>query len=78
MEKPMTEEAESKGSEAEAAPVSQDANDLFRTGGVDAGTGVVVGAGVDALDKMSLLSGPAYVLTKLYPAALFLLEDKTS
>ena len=63
MEEPMADEAESKRLEAEAAPVSQDANDLFRTGGVDAGAGVIVGTGVDGVDKISLLSGSGHVPT---------------
>jgi hypothetical protein len=43
-----------KGLEAETAPVSEDANDSLRTGGVDAGTiaSVSVGAGVDALLRL--------------------------
>jgi hypothetical protein len=50
-EKPTTDEAGSKVLGVEAEPGSQDASDLFRTGGVDAGTGasVSVGAGVDAV-----------------------------
>ena len=67
VEEPMTDEAESKGLEAdsEAGPVSQDASDSFRTGGVDAGTGAGAGAGagVDAVDKTSLLSGSGHALT---------------
>jgi hypothetical protein len=49
-EKPTIDEAGSKGLEVEAISVSQDSNDLFRIGGVDAGTGASV-AGNDAVDK---------------------------
>jgi hypothetical protein len=62
MEKPATDELGSKGLEAEVevAPASRDTSDLCRTGGVDSGTGVSVGcAGVDTLDKSSLMSGSA-------------------
>jgi hypothetical protein len=53
MEILTTEVTGSKGSEVEAAPASQDVNDMFRTGGMDGGTGasVGVGAGVDTVDK---------------------------
>jgi hypothetical protein len=53
-------EAGSKGVEVEAAPASKDVKDVFRTGGVDDGTGVSVrvGAGVDTVDIISLMSGP--------------------
>lgn len=59
MEILTTEVTGSKGSEVEAAPASQDVNDMFRTGGMDGGTGasVGVGAGVDTVDKISLMSG---------------------
>jgi len=40
MEKPTTDEVGSKGLEVEAAPGSQDVNDLSRTGGAGAGTSV--------------------------------------
>ena len=59
VEKPTTDDAGSKGLEAQAAPVSRDANDLLRTGGVpvDAGTGGSIGAGADAdvVDRNSLV-----------------------
>ena len=52
-----TDETGIKGSEAEVAPESQDVNDAFRTGGVNARTGASVGAspGVDTVDKISLM-----------------------
>jgi len=51
MEEPTTDEVGGKGFEVAAAPAPQDANDLFRAGGVDAGTGasVSVRADVDAV-----------------------------
>jgi hypothetical protein len=60
-----TDEAGGKGLEVEAAPASQDANDELRTGGVDASAGasVGVGVGVDAIDNISLMSGPAHGAT---------------
>ena len=48
MEKPSMDEAGSKGLEVEAAPGSQDSNDLIKIGGVEAGTGTSVGVGVGA------------------------------
>lgn len=48
MEQPTTEEGGSKGPEAEEAPVSQYANELFGAGGVGAGA-----------DMISLISGSA-------------------
>ena len=57
-EYPTTDEAGSKGLEAEVAPASKDANGLFRTGGVDAGSGASVGV-LDAENKISLMSGSA-------------------
>jgi len=53
-------EAGRKGVEVEATPASQDVNVVFRTGGVDnGGTGVSVGvgAGVEAVDIISPMSG---------------------
>jgi len=66
MEKPTTDEAGIKGLEVVVAPASQDANDLSRTGGVDAGTDTSggVGAAVDTVDKFSLMSDSAYGATK--------------
>jgi hypothetical protein len=66
MAKPTAEEAESKGSEAEAASASREANDSFRTGGLDAGTGASVDVGVgmdDAVDKISPMTGSAHGTT---------------
>ena len=65
MERPTTDEAGGKGLEVEVASASQDANDLFRTGSVDAGTGISVdvGAGVDAVDEISLISGSVHGAT---------------
>lgn len=66
MVKPTAEAAESKGWEARAAPESREVNDLFRTGGLDAGTGasVDVGAGMDdAVDKISPMTGSAHGAT---------------
>jgi hypothetical protein len=58
MERSTTDEAGGKGLEAEGAPASRDANDLFKTGGVDAGTGASAGTGVDAV-----MSGAAHGAT---------------
>ena len=67
MEKPTMDEAGGKGSKVEAAPASQDSNELIKTGGVDAGTGtsVRVGASVgkDAVDKISMTSGSVHGTT---------------
>ena len=56
MEKPSTDEAGNKGLGVEAAHGWQDSNDLFKAGGVEAGTGtsvgVGVGAGKEAVDKL--------------------------
>jgi hypothetical protein len=46
MERRTTDGAGSKGLEVEVASASQDVNDVFRIGGVDAGTGAGVGVGV--------------------------------
>ena len=66
-EKPTMDEAGGKGSEVEAAPVSQDSDVLIKTGGVGAGTGtsVVVGAGAgkDAVDEISMTSGSVHGTT---------------
>ena len=53
------ERARSEGLGVEAAPASQDADVMCRTGGVNAGTGatVNVGAGMDKAVKDSLMSG---------------------
>jgi hypothetical protein len=61
MEKPMRDEAGSKGLGAGTAPASEDANDSLRTVGMDAGTGagVGVGPGVDTVDKTSPTFGSA-------------------
>lgn len=63
--KPMTDEAGGKGleMEMEVAPASENANDLVRTGGMDADTGAGVGAVVDPVDKISLVSGSAHAAT---------------
>jgi hypothetical protein len=60
-EKPMTDEAESKGWELEVASVSQDLDDSFRTRDVYSGTGS--GVKVRAVDRFSLVSGPAHGAT---------------
>ena len=62
IERWMTDEAGSKGLGAEAVLSSQDANDLFRTGGANTGVGasVVVDTGMDKVDKISLMSGFAH------------------
>ena len=63
IENPTTDEAGRTGLEVgvEVAPASQDANDLFKTGVVDAttgaGAGVGAGADLDAVDKFSPKSG---------------------
>lgn len=64
MEEPTTDKAGIKGSEEEAAPASKDDNDLFKTGDVE-GNGVKVGAGagVDAVDELSVISGSAHDAT---------------
>ena len=64
-EKPTTDEAGSKELDAEAAPASQDVDDSFRTGGINSGTGDGVGvcAGVDAVDRISLVSRSAHGTT---------------
>ena len=63
-EKPTMDEAGGKGSEVEAAPAWQDSNELIKTGGVDAGTGISVGvgagAGKDAVDKIPVMSGSVH------------------
>ena len=58
---PTLDEAESKGLEVVAAPVLQDANDLLRTGVGDSaiGASVIVRADLDAVERISLLSGSA-------------------
>jgi hypothetical protein len=65
MEKPTTDKAGSGEMGVETVSASQDTNNLFRTGGVDASTGarVSVGAGMDARDKISPVSGPAHGAT---------------
>jgi hypothetical protein len=67
MEKPTMGETGSKGLKVEAVPASQDSSDLIRTGGVDAGTGTSVGAGVgagnDAVDKIFVMSGSVHGAT---------------
>ena len=60
MENPTVDETGSKGLGVEAAPASQDSNDLIKTGGVEAGTGTSVGAGMDAVDIFSVLSGSVH------------------
>ena len=55
MEEPTTDEVVSKELEAEAVPASQDAKDMLRTGGA--------GRGVDAVDKISLMSGSVHGVT---------------
>ena len=62
-EGPTTEEARSKELEAEAVSVSHDIDDSFRTGGVDSGADASVCAGVDAVDRISELSGSAHGVT---------------
>ena len=66
-ERRTMDEEESKGLEVEmeATSASQDVNDVFRIGGVDAGTGasVGVGAGMDAVDWISLMSDSAHGTT---------------
>jgi hypothetical protein len=59
MERPMTDEAGGEGLE-EAAPASRDASGLFRTDGVDAGTGASVGVGADV---DAVMSGTAHGAT---------------
>ena len=59
MENLTTDEAGSRGSEVEAATTSQDVDDLFRTGCGDAAS-VGVGAGVETVDRFSLISGLVY------------------
>ena len=61
-EKPTTDEAGGKGLESEAASASQEIDVSFGARGVDSGTGpgVSVGAGVDAVDRISLVSGSAH------------------
>lgn len=63
--KSTTDGAGNKELEVEAGPASQDANDLFRTGGADAGigTGIEVGAGVGPVEEISLSSGTAHGAT---------------
>lgn len=56
LEEPTTGEAGSKRLEAEAALASQDATNLFRTDEVDFDAGTGVGAGADAIDKISQMS----------------------
>jgi hypothetical protein len=64
-EEPTTEEARSKKLEVEveAVSVSHDTDDPFRTGGVDSGADTSVCAGVDAVDRISVLSGSAHGVT---------------
>jgi hypothetical protein len=66
MEKPRTGEANDKELVVETAPALQDVDDLFRTGGVDGGTGASVGVsvGVDAVNKVFLMSGFANGVAK--------------
>ena len=56
-EKSTTDEAGGKGLEAGAASSSQEIDDSFVTSRVDSGTGsgVSVGAGVDAVDRISIV-----------------------
>ena len=63
MEKPTTDKAGSEGMGVETVSASQDANNLSRTGGVDAGTSAGVGAGADVRAKLSPISGPAHGAT---------------
>ena len=65
IEKLTTGEARSKGLKAKATPVSRDADDLFITGGVDAGKGASIGkgSGVDAADRTSVKFDSAHVST---------------
>ena len=65
MENLTTDDAGSRGSEVEAVPASQDVNDAFRTGGVNAVTGASVGvyAGVDTIDEISPMSGSGHDAT---------------
>ena len=60
IEELTTDKAGSKG--LEAALSSQDVNDLFRTGVANTGVGatVGVGAGMDKVGKLSLMSGSAH------------------
>ena len=61
MARSMTDGAGSKELDVEMEPTSQDASDLFRTGGADTskGTGVGVVVGVGAVDER-FISDPAY------------------
>ena len=61
-EKSTTDEAGGKGLEAEAASASQEIDDSFGTRRVDSGTGsgVSVGAGVDAVYRISVVSGSVH------------------
>ena len=62
MEKSTTDEAGGKVLESDAASASQEIDVLSGTRGVDSGTGpsVGVGAGVDAVHRISLVSGSAH------------------
>ena len=64
-ERPTMDEAGGKGLESEAASASQEIDVSFGTRSVDSGTGpgVSVGAGVDAVDRISLVSGSAHGIT---------------
>ena len=66
MAQSLTDGAGSKELDVEVGPASQDANDLFRTGGEDnskgTGVGVGVGVGVSAVDEI-FISDPAYGVT---------------
>lgn len=61
MAQSITDGAGSKELDIEVGPASQDANDLFRTGGghTSKGTDVDVDVGESAVDEM-FISGPAY------------------
>jgi hypothetical protein len=58
MEEPTTGDAGRKRleAEAEAALASQDATNLFRTDEIDFDAGTGIGAGADAIDKVSQMS----------------------
>ena len=56
MEEPTTGDAGRKRLEAEAALASQDATNLFRTDEIDFDAGTGIGAGADAIDKVSQMS----------------------
>jgi hypothetical protein len=62
MERMTTEGVGSKGLGVETAPRAEDANDVFRTGGVDVGIGATEGVGADA-DTVSSSSAQGAIIS---------------